>query len=202
MRKVMHWFILAAVLLLLLPSLGLAGAALHENLPDQARALTLKEVSLKTGVTLQYAEKGNPNGIPLIFIHGYTDSWKSFSETLPAISPKYRSLAITLRGFGDSFKPESGYSGSDFAADIAAFMDTLQIEKAVIVGHSMGSFIAQHVALNYPGRVLGVVLIGSAARPNNPVVQDLAAYVATPHVELPAAFVADLEAFVDALAEK
>lgn len=196
MRKMSSWLVLAAVLLLMLPSLTLADsrAALDHDLPDQARALHLKQVSLSTGVTLQYVEKGNPNGIPLIFIHGYTDSWKSFSETLPRISPKYRSLSVTLRGFGDSDKPEAGYSGSDFAADIAAFMDALQIDQAVIVGHSMGSFIAQHVAMGYPDRVLGVVLIGSAARPNNPVVQDLAAYVATLEDPIDPTFVRDFQA--------
>jgi pimeloyl-ACP methyl ester carboxylesterase len=64
----------------------------------------------------------------------------------------------------------TGYAPQDFAADLAAFVDTLQLGSAIVVGHSMGSVIAQRFALDYPDRTLGLVLMGSCtAVRDNPV---------------------------------
>jgi non-heme chloroperoxidase len=60
-----------------------------------------------------------------------------------------------------------------FAADIVAFMDAMNVKDATIVGHSMGSFVAQHVAAQVPARVNKLVLIGSATKIRNNVVTDL-----------------------------
>jgi pimeloyl-ACP methyl ester carboxylesterase len=120
-----------------------------------------KTVQLGAQISLPYVEQGEPSGIPLIFLHGYTDSWRSFEPVLPHLPAHLHAYAVTLRGHGDATRPTSGYSPAEFAADVAAFMDALEIESAVIVGHSMGSYIAQCFALNYPERTRGLVLIGS-----------------------------------------
>ncbi|HWI64483.1 MAG TPA: alpha/beta hydrolase [Symbiobacteriaceae bacterium] len=189
-------FALGLALLAMVPMTALAGTqgTMYKDLPEQSQALHTETITLPSGVTLQYAEKGNPNGEAIVFIHGYTDSWMSYRLVLPDISPRYRSIAVTLRGFGDSAKPESGYAGADFAADITALMDALGINKAVLVGHSMGSFIAQQVAFTYPDRVNGLVLVGSAATAYNPVVADLKAYVLTLDDPLDRQFVYDFQA--------
>lgn len=139
-----------------------------------ANEFILQEIQLKTGVKLQYAEQGQPLGEVIIFLHGYTDSWFSFSRVLPLLSRDYHVYTLTQRGHGDSDKPEivleSVYTENDFAADVKAFMDALRIESAVVVGHSLGSFIAQKVALAYPDRVKGLVLIGTGLSGNNDVI--------------------------------
>ncbi len=117
---------------------------------------------LATGVRLHYAERGDPQGEPIIFLHGYSDSWFSYSRVLPLLPPEYHAFALTERGHGDSDKPECCYTVDDFAADVDEFMDAVGIEKATLVGHSGGSFMAQRVALSYPHRVSRFVLIGSA----------------------------------------
>jgi non-heme chloroperoxidase len=117
---------------------------------------------LSTGVSLHYAEQGDQAGEAIVFLHGYSDSWFSFSRILPLLSPEYHAFALTERGHGDSDKPECCYTVEDFAADVDAFMDALGIGKATLVGHSGGSFMAQRVALSYPHRVSRCVLIGSA----------------------------------------
>ena len=61
---------------------------------------------LSTGVRLHYAERGNRGGEAIIFLHGYSDSWFSFSRVLPLLSPSYHAFALTQRGHGDSDKPE------------------------------------------------------------------------------------------------
>jgi non-heme chloroperoxidase len=117
---------------------------------------------LSTGVSLRYAEQGDQAGEAIVFLHGYSDSWFSFSRILPLLSPEYHAFALTERGHGESDKPECCYTVDDFAADVDAFMDAVGIGKATLVGHSGGSFMAQRVALSYPHRVSRCVLIGSA----------------------------------------
>lgn len=122
----------------------------------------LERVALSTGVTLSYRVQGNPQGKPVIFIHGYTDSHRSFDLNLPRFPRSFRSYALDLRGHGDSDKPACCYEQGDFAADVVAFMDALGLERASLVGHSMGSFVAHRVAVDRPERVERLVLIGSA----------------------------------------
>jgi non-heme chloroperoxidase len=117
---------------------------------------------LSTGVRLHYAERGDPTGEAIVFLHGYTDSWFSFSGVLPLLSPSYHAFALTERGHGDSDRPECCYTLDDFAADVDAFMDALSIEEATLIGQSGGSFMAQRVALDYPHRVSRLVLLSSA----------------------------------------
>src|SRR3712207_3832808 len=118
---------------------------------------------LSTGPHLHYAQRGDPTGEAIIFLHGYSDSWFSFSGVLPLLSPEYHALALTQRGHGDSDKPQCCYTVDDFASDVDAFMDALSIEKATLVGGSGGGFIAQRVVLDYPHRVCRLVLIGAGA---------------------------------------
>jgi non-heme chloroperoxidase len=117
---------------------------------------------LATGVRLHYAERGDRTGEAIIFLHGYSDSWFSFSRVLPSLSPEYHAFALTERGHGDSDKPECCYTLDDFAADVDAFMEAVSIQDATLVGMSGGSFMAQRVALDYPHRVSRLVLISSA----------------------------------------
>lgn len=125
-------------------------------------------VKLKTGVTLSYVESGSPDGQPVIMLHGITDSSVSFREVLPLIDKRFRLYVLDQRGHGDSDRPDRGYEMKDFAADVTAFMDAKGIRKAVIVGHSMGSFVAMQTALDNPGRVDRLVLVGTAPKANKP----------------------------------
>jgi pimeloyl-ACP methyl ester carboxylesterase len=122
-----------------------------------------KELSLSTGVTLKYLELGDPAAEPIIFLHGMTDNSRSWSLTAGRFSAKYRVFLPDLRGHGESGKPDlRAYPVSMYSSDIAAFMDAVGLEKAHVVGHSLGSMIAQNFAADYPERVLKVVLVSSA----------------------------------------
>jgi non-heme chloroperoxidase len=118
-------------------------------------------IQLSTGVTLPYVEQGDPSGIPLVLLHGYSDSSLSYDLLLPHLPDSIHAYAYTQRGHGDADKPAAGYRPEDYATDVAAFLDAMGIGAAVIVGHSGGSYAAQRFALDYPDRTLGVVLIGS-----------------------------------------
>jgi non-heme chloroperoxidase len=122
---------------------------------------TLDQIQLPGRVRLEFAEQGNRSGTPVIALHGVTDSWRSFEPVLPHLPPDLRVLALTQRGHGGSDKPAGGYRPPDFAADVVAFMDALAIERAVLVGHSMGSVNAMRCAIDHSSRVAGLLLAGT-----------------------------------------
>lgn len=121
----------------------------------------IRTVQLPDRVRLEYAEQGDPSGVPVVLLHGITDSWRSFERVLPHLPGSIHALALSQRGHGDSDRPASGYRPRDFAADLRSFVDGLGLGPAVIAGHSMGSSIAQRFAIDHPERVLGLVLAGS-----------------------------------------
>jgi non-heme chloroperoxidase len=128
-------------------------------------------VELPTGVTLPYVAQGDPAGVPVVLLHGGTDSWRSFEPVLPHLPSSIRAFAVTQRGHGDASRPVAGYHPRDFAADVAAFLDSQDLEAAVIAGHSMGSTVALRFALDYPERTRGLVPMGTFARyRTNPVI--------------------------------
>jgi non-heme chloroperoxidase len=130
------------------------------NQPNGIRFATTPLLS--TGVRLHYAERGARGGEAIIFLHGYADSWFSFSRVLPLLSPEYHAFALTERGHGDSDKPECCYTLEDYAADVDAFMDAVGVEEATLVGSSGGGFMAKRVAVRYPHRVSRLVLMSTA----------------------------------------
>ncbi|TNC71296.1 alpha/beta fold hydrolase [Rubellimicrobium roseum] len=135
--------------------------------------LRAHDVDLGNGITLPVREQGDPNGPPLILLHGNTDSWRSFEPVLPFLPARLRAIAITMRGHGDATKPPTGYAPADFAADVVALLDALGLPRAVICGHSFGGLVAQMVALGHPERAEGLVLAGAfPGMEGNPAIQD------------------------------
>jgi len=129
-----------------------------------------KTVSLPNGETLAYIDMGNPSGKPVVLIHGYTDNARDWVPLLPYLSKDLRLILVDIRGHGKSGKPECCYSRLDFAYDIKLLLDALNVAKADIVGHSLGSIIAQTFAEYWPERSERVVLISSTggAPPGGP----------------------------------
>lgn len=133
--------------------------------------ISFADVTLSNGVRLHYAEQGPHHGPAVILLHGYSDSWFSFSRVMPLLPADRRIIAPDLRGHGGSDRPRSGYRMTDMADDVIRLMDALNVPSAVIVGHSMGSFVAQAVVERAPARVSQLVLVGSAPHADNQVVQ-------------------------------
>lgn len=123
----------------------------------------IKIAKLSNGPHVPYVEQGGTSGVPMVCLHGFADSWRSFELVLPQISRSVHAFAFTQGGHGEATRPEEGYAVDDFAQDLAAFMDAVGVEKGVIVGHSMGSAIARRFAIDHPDRTLGLVLVGASA---------------------------------------
>lgn len=109
-------------------------------------------VSLSTGVRMEYVEQGPADGVPVVFLHGVTDSWRSFEHVLPLLPQSVHAYAISAWGHGGSSRPDRGYLLSDRSTDLRAFMDAMGLERPIIVGHSMGSMVAQRFVVDHPDR--------------------------------------------------
>ena len=123
---------------------------------------------------MPYLRQGDTSGIPLVLVHAVGDSQWIFEDLLDLLPAAVHAVAPTLRGHGLASRPASGYRSNDFAADLAAFMDVLGIETAVIAGGSSGGLVAQRFALDFADRILGLVLLGAPlALGRDPVAQRL-----------------------------
>ncbi len=152
----------AAVLALLLPAVGhLANAPPPLQVDLDAFDAMKKTAQLPDGVTLAYIDTGNPTGPPVVLIHGYTDSARDWVPVLPYLSKRFRLILVDIRGHGKSSKPECCYTRLDFAYDIKLLLDALSIRQADVIGHSLGSIIAQTFAEYWPERTDRVVLVSS-----------------------------------------
>ena len=118
-------------------------------------------VALPTGVSLPYVSSGPDSGTPVLLLHAWSESARSFDRVLPLLPPSIRALAMDQRGHGEADKPRSGYSLDDFAEDAVAFMDAVGLSEAVLLGSSSGGYVAQQVAVTHPSRVAGLVLVGA-----------------------------------------
>lgn len=124
------------------------------------RTSDIRSAQLSNGLKLPYVEQGDESGVPVVFLHAFADSWRSFEGVLAHLPRSIHAFAVTQRGHGDADRPASGYGVEEFTADLAAFMDAAAIEAAMIVASSSASFTVQRFAVDHPERTLGIVLIG------------------------------------------
>lgn len=106
---------------------------------------------------LSYDDVGE-SSTPIIFLHGYPFNKSMWKGQLEFLKPSYRLIACDIRGFGESTDEESSLSIDMFADDLIAFMDKLNIEKAIVCGLSMGGYIAMNAQKRFPNRFEALVL--------------------------------------------
>jgi pimeloyl-ACP methyl ester carboxylesterase len=126
---------------------------------DQEAAVM--RVTLSTGVTLPYVSVGPASAMPVLLLHAWGESRRSFAQLMAALPDSVHAVAMDLRGHGEADRPSTGYSLTEFADDVVAFMDSVGLPSAVLLGSSSGGYVAQQVAVAHPHRVSGLVLVGS-----------------------------------------
>lgn len=110
-----------------------------------------------------HALEWSRDGVPLVFVHGFGNEAHVWDDLAPAVAPYYRTLALDLRGHGDSDRdPEARYDYDFHLADLEAATAALGIERLVLVGHSLGGRIAMLFAGRHPERMAGLVIVDSA----------------------------------------
>ena len=120
------------------------------------------------GVSINYAERGLPQGLPLVMVHGFPFNHSMWDDQMMALPQDIRAVAFDLRGFGESEVGDGQYSIEFFVDDLIGLLDHLGIAEAVICGLSMGGYITLRAAERHPDRVRALVLCDtrSEADPN------------------------------------
>ncbi|MFQ6087940.1 MAG: alpha/beta fold hydrolase [Candidatus Methanofastidiosia archaeon] len=111
------------------------------------------------GIQMSYEVFGD--GEPLVFIHGLGADREFWFFQVEEFSESFKVLTLDVRGHGESDKPNQSYSIGLFASDVATLLQKLNIEKANIVGLSMGGCIAQQLAIDHPEKVKSLVLVNT-----------------------------------------
>ena len=113
------------------------------------------------GIQLHVEQRGA--GSPaLVFLHYWGGSSRTWRHVIQRLPPDFHTIAIDQRGWGQSDAPATGYALADLAADAIAVIATLDLDRYVLVGHSMGGKVAQQIAARAPTGLIGVALIAPA----------------------------------------
>ena len=151
-----------ALMLCVLTTLAAPAIAAPAAVDQSAWTGLKKQVRLPSGLNMAYVELGDPSGEPLLLLHGYTDSSRSFSLVAPYLADR-RLIIPDQRGHGASDAPTCCYGLSTFADEALQLLNQLGIARADVVGHSLGSMVAITLAAEHPQRVRSIALIGSTA---------------------------------------
>lgn len=111
------------------------------------------------GVRVHYQEKGN--GTALVLIHGYTASTYAWKDVFDPLARNYHVVAIDLKGFGFSGKPDGDYTRRAQSELVIKLMDHLNINQAILCGNSMGGEVSLNAARYHPERVRALILVDS-----------------------------------------
>ena len=119
------------------------------------------------GIRLHYLDWGG-EGPVLLFLAGWGCTAHIFDRFAPRFVDKFHVLALTRRGHGQSDYPETGYDIDTLTEDIRQFMDALQLDRAILVGHSLAGIELSHFAVGHPERVLKIVFLDAAYDRSSP----------------------------------
>ena len=111
------------------------------------------------GINIAYERRGR--GEPLVLIHGYPLDGTTWNEIASLLENDFDLFIPDLRGMGQSDAMDKTYTVAEIASDVAGLLDHLKFQKAFIVGHSMGGYVALAFARAYPNRVRGLGMISS-----------------------------------------
>lgn len=126
--------------------------------PSPSQFLTVQ------GIQTHYRDQGQ--GQPIVLLHGMASSLHTWEGWVAALSPTYRVISIDMPGWGlTGPDPQKRYRIEDQVAFVAAFLDSLGIEKCVLGGNSMGGWFSWNFALQHPERLLGLLLVDAAGVP-------------------------------------
>jgi pimeloyl-ACP methyl ester carboxylesterase len=125
-----------------------------------------------------YVDDGGVDSVPVIFIHALAGNTQQWSAQLNHIRTTRRAVALDLRGHGQSLSPANGdYAIDSMAQDIQTVVDQLDIERFILVGHSMGGSVAGVYAGAYPERVVGLLLVDPSGDSTQMPVEEVQQYI-------------------------
>lgn len=121
----------------------------------------MQGIERRDGVGLAYEDLGTGPGRPMLLVHGFGCDRTFMLHQQNYFSRNRRTVAVDLRGHGQSDAPADGYTPAGFADDLAWLCERIGLDAPLVVGHSMGGTIALELGARHPGRIAGVVMIDS-----------------------------------------
>ncbi|HEU4876349.1 MAG TPA: alpha/beta fold hydrolase, partial [Sphingomicrobium sp.] len=123
----------------------------------------LRRVALSTGITMAVAEMGPADALPVILLHGFPESHRTWSKLAPLLGDGFRLIMPDLRGFGQSDRPQDveAYATDTLIADLFALADACGVDRFALVGHDWGGAIAWAAALRGDPRIERLAIINS-----------------------------------------
>lgn len=134
----------------------------REMQPWPALAVFGRTVVLANGLMLFAFDSGATDKPPLLLIHGLGDEADTWRHVFAPLAERFRVVAPDLPGFGRSDRPAVTYSLAFLRDAVLGLMDALGLQRATLMGHSLGAVIAQHLALEQSGRVSDLILVGGS----------------------------------------
>jgi len=119
------------------------------------------------GLTINYTERGLPQGSPVVFIHGFPFNHTMWEPQMKALPNQYRAITYDIRGHGESSVGDGQYTIEYFVDDLFSLMDHLVIDKAIVCGLSMGGYIALRAYERHPERIKALVLCDTKSEPDS-----------------------------------
>jgi len=150
--------LLAAFLVLLI----LNAIVVSNQTADAERNVEGAELIQTSSGTLQVLDEGNPEGSPIVLVHGYTGSLAWFEELAPLLAADHRVIRLDLLGHGGSDKPASGYAITDQANALAEALAEMGVADATLVGHSLGATVVTALAEQSPDLAARIVIVDQA----------------------------------------
>ncbi len=125
--------------------------------------VTTTRISLPTGVTLKVAFGGPEDAEPIVFLHGFPESWRTWRHQMNALAPDFRVIAPNQRGYAGSDKPEEvkEYESDRMVDDLLALAGALGIGRFTLVGHDWGGVVAWGAALKHSDRLKRLVIVNA-----------------------------------------
>jgi 2-hydroxy-6-oxonona-2,4-dienedioate hydrolase len=114
------------------------------------------------GIRTRYVEAGEPDAAAVLMLHGTGGHWETFARNIGPYSEHFRVIAFDLVGNGFSDRPDIGYEIPLYVSHVAAVMDAFGVQRAHLLGTSLGSWIAAAFALSHPERVNKLVFMSTA----------------------------------------
>ncbi|MBD1381586.1 alpha/beta fold hydrolase [Metabacillus arenae] len=127
--------------------------------------MELYKQNISEDISISYIDKGV--GDCIVLLHGFCGSHEYFKYLIPELSKRHRVLAIDLRGHGESSTVMNEYDINEMADDIAGILKSLEVQKAILFGHSLGGYVSLAFAEKYPDKISGLGLIHSTAFPDS-----------------------------------
>lgn len=147
---------------------GATGSTPADERPYRSLWTALREVTFRQdwvhvdGISTRVVQAGSPDLPPLLMLHGTGGHWETFAFNLPVLSRHFRCVAFDMVGNGFSEKPDYDYEIAVYVRHLTRLMDVLGIDRASIIGMSLGAWVAARTALDHPERVDRLILMSPA----------------------------------------